>query len=189
MKAAIFAACLAAMLSAAPARVGEIADMAKKAEDLAAAGQNLDAIDTMSAALAKLWEQSPLVVCKALFVAAEPQGFGIYEVRADSTFKRTESLVIYAEPVGYGYATDNGVNTIAFTMDFAVSKRPGEKVAEQKAFGDLTLKSLERNREFFAKITYDFSGLLPGDYNVTTTLTDKATSKTTDFTLPFTLTD
>jgi hypothetical protein len=189
MKHLALAACLLPLLIAGPAGAGDIADYAKKAEDLSAAGQHKDALETMSTGMSKLWEQSPLIIRKALFVAGEPGGYGIYQVRENSTFKRSESLVIYAEPQGYGYTSNNGLNGIEFVMDFAVSKRPGDKVAEQKAFGVLALQSLERNREFFAKITYDFSGLTAGDYDVTTTLTDKATQKTTSFSLPFTLTD
>jgi hypothetical protein len=189
MKTFMSAACLFAVLIAAPAGAGEIAEAAKKAEELAAAGQHRDAIDTLSNALSTLWAQSPLIVRKAVFVAGEPAGYGIYQPRPDSTFKRAEPLVIYAEPVGYGYTTLNGVNTIELVMDFAVAKRPGAVVAEQKAFGVLKLDSLEKNREFFAKVTYDFSGLPAGDYDVTTTLTDKATAKSSSFTLPFTLTD
>ena len=179
----------ALMLMTGSVAAGELVDAAQKAEDLQAQGQHLEAIDALAAATAKLWDQSPLLVRQAFFVDGEPGGFGIYNLHEGVQFKRTEPLVIYAEPVGYGYRKENGLKVIALTMDFAVKSKSGETLAEQKSFGNLTLSSHVANREFFAKITYDFAGLTPGDYEVVTTLNDQPSGKTVAFSLPFTMTE
>ena len=62
-------------------------------------------------------------------------------------------------------------------------------VAQQQNFGSLTLRSRVPNKEFMAKVTYNFSGLAPGDYEVTTTAHDKNSPKSADFALKFTLVD
>jgi hypothetical protein len=179
----------AAILLAAPAAAGELVSSANTAEGLAAQNKYLDAIDEMSWAVAKLWQWSPLLIRKSLFVAGEPGGYGIYDERKDAVFKRKEPLIIYAEPVGFGYTYADGLYSIDLALDFEVKDKQGKTVASKANFGALTLKSRVQNREFYAKVTYDFSGLQPGDYDVTTTMRDKATEKTTNFTLPFTLTN
>ena len=74
------------LLAALPARAGEVADLAAKAEALMAEGKHLEAIQAMDDASLMLWDKSPLVVSKALFVASRPTGFGAYEVRGDALF-------------------------------------------------------------------------------------------------------
>jgi hypothetical protein len=177
----------AALLLVLPAEAGELVSSANTAEGLAAQNKYLDAIDEMSWAVAKLWPWSPLLIRRALFVAAEPGGYGIYDERKDAVFKLKEMLIIYAEPVGFGYSYADGLYSIDLALDFEVKDKQGKTVANQANFGALTLKSRVQNREFYAKVTYDFSGLQPGDYDVITTMRDKATEKTTNFTLPFTL--
>ena len=188
MKRLIAAACLAAAL-ALPARAGEIADAAINAEALASEGKFDEALAALTEAQAKLWDLSPMFVRKAFFVAAEPGGFGIYQARANSTFPKAEKLLIYAEPVGFGYNRDGELYVVNITMDFDILNPAGKSVAAQKNFGVLGLTSQVPNREFFAKITYDFSGLNAGDYSVLTTLNDTVSGESVEITLPFTLTE
>jgi hypothetical protein len=188
MKRLIAAACLAAAL-ALPARAGEIADAGAAAEALASEGKFDEALAALTEAQAKLWDLSPMFVRKAFFVAAEPGGFGIYEARANSTFPKAEKLLIYAEPVGFGYNKEGELFVVDISMDFDILDPAGKSVAAQQAFGNLGLKSQVPNREFFAKITYDFSGLNAGDYTVVTTLNDKVSGESVEIKLPFTLTE
>ena len=62
---------------------------------------------------------------------------------------------------------------IDLTLDFTIKSPDGKVVAEQKNFASLTLRSRVPNKEFMAKVTYDFSGLPAGDYEVTTAAKDK----------------
>src|SRR5688500_13642770 len=97
---------MAMMLAISAVEAGEIADAGQQAEELAGQGDYLDALNALSAAQDVIWQKSPLIVRKAFFVAAEPGGFGIYDLRNDSVFKKTDKLLIYAEPVGFGYGLD-----------------------------------------------------------------------------------
>lgn len=170
-------------------RAGEIADRAAEAEQLAASGNYLDAMAALEQAQDLLWAQAPLSFRRTVFTAGTPTGYGIYDLRESSTFKRTEPLIIYAEPMGYGYGRDGSIYTIDLALDFAIRDASGTVIAEQRNFGTLALRTRFPNKEFMAKVTYDFSGIPAGDYEVTTTAHDQATGKSGSFTLPFRLVD
>ena len=68
------AAMVAAALLAPIAHAGEAADLAKEAEDLAANGQHVEALETMRDAFGKIWSAAPLGEHPLLFVSREPEG-------------------------------------------------------------------------------------------------------------------
>lgn len=170
----------------ATAAAGELVDAAARAEALAAEGKHLQALDAMSEGLDLAWAQAPFTVRKALFVSESPSGFGVYQRRDGSVFKPGEKLLVYAEPVGYGYQKSGDIYEIDLVADVSL-RHPRGTIGGQKAFANFGLKSLVKNREFYAFITYDFAGLAPGEYAVKTTLTDRASGKSTEFDLPFTI--
>ncbi len=186
--AALLAILLAAGL-ATPSSGGEIADKAGLAEQAMAAGKFDEALKMLDEARDRLWSESPLMFRRAVFTAGEPTGYGLYDLRETNVFKRSEPLIIYSEPMGYSYGRDGSLYVIDLGLDFVIKTPAGEAVASQENFGSLTLRSRFPNKEFMAKVTYDFSGLPAGDYQVTTTARDKASGKSAEFTLPFTLAD
>lgn len=152
-----------------------------------ALAQTVEAVEAADAAVLAVWEQTPLTFRNAQFVA-EATTFGIYTPRADSTFKQGETLLVYAEPVGYGWK-DNGDGTYAFgvDIDLAVKDSSGAVVAEQPGFASATLTSRARNREFIVSISLDLSGAPAGDYTLEYTAHDIASDETALITLPFTI--
>jgi hypothetical protein len=182
-----FAAALA--LSATGAVAGELADLGATADTLAQQGQYLEALATLADAQDRVWQKSPLLFRKTVFVASDPAGFGIYDLHEGSTFKRSEPLILYAEPVGYGYRKDGELNVIDLSLDFEVKAKDGRPIGGQKAFANPQLRSRVQNHEFFVKVTYDFSKVPAGEYEVKTTVNDQTTGKAGSFMMPFTLTD
>ena len=173
--------------AAAPAWAGEIVDAAGKAEQQVGAGQFLEALETLDGAVGKVWEQAPLTVRKALFVAGDPPGFGLYTARPDSVFKASEVLVVYAEPVGYGFGREGDQYVIDLAVDVELKNKAGQVLGAKADFGQLKLVSHAQNHEFMAKLSYNFSGLPAGEYEVVTTLRDAPTGKKGTFSLPFTI--
>src|SRR4051794_18921083 len=110
----VFAAALCA--GGGGALAGEIADAGAKADGQVEHGQFLDALAALSAAQDKIWEKSPLLFRKSIFVASDPQGFGIYDLHEGNSFKRSEKIIVYAEPVGYGFRTDGELNVIDLSL-------------------------------------------------------------------------
>jgi hypothetical protein len=168
---------------------GELADAGAMADAKVQQGQYLEALTTLSAAQDKVWEKSPLLFRKTVFVAADPAGFGIYDLHDGSTFKRSESLILYAEPIGYGYRKDGELNVIDLSLDFEVKAKDGRLIGSQKAFANPQLRSRVQNHEFFVKVVYDFSAVPAGEYEVKTTVNDKTSGKAGSFSMPFTLTE
>ena len=184
-----FAAAIAAMLlfTAGKAKAGEIVDAAVNAERLLAQRRYDEALATLDNAKDEVWKAAPMTVRKALFTASEPRGFGVYDIKEGTTFKRSDPIIIYAEPVGYGFGRDGELYVIDLGLDFAIKSRDGKILARQENFGSLALRSRVPNKEFMAKLTYDFSGLPAGDYEVTTNIKDKNSDKSTEFTMKFDL--
>ncbi len=180
---------LCAAVFAPEVRAGEIADKAAQAEEHLAAARYEEAMKALEEAQDKLWADVPLMFRRALFTAGEPVGYGVYDLRGDSVFKRSEKLIIYSEPMGYGFGRDGSLYVIDLALDFIVKGADGAEVARQEKFGNLTFRSRFPNKEFMARVTYDFSGLPAGQYTVTTVARDAASGKSAEFTLPFTLVD
>jgi hypothetical protein len=148
--------------------------------------QSLQEIDRRYAAVLEAWEQTPLTVRRALFVADHPHGFGLYQERGSNVFKPGEALVVYAEPVGYG-AKDagSGLLEFGFAVDFLIKSPDGKILTGQQDFARLTQQSHVRNLEFMLLLTLNVSGAPPGDYVVEYKLRDISGDKTTSFELPF----
>lgn len=154
-----------AALASTPALAGPLADAARKAEEQAAAGDTVSAHNTIRDAFGAFAATLPFTIGKAVFVAAPPEGYGMYTARPNADFKAGDALISYVEPVGLTWrAGDGGVLESHFTVDLELLDTKGAKLAEQKAFGSFDFKGSVRNQEVFAKLTLNLSGPPAGDY-------------------------
>ncbi|MFL5258665.1 MAG: hypothetical protein ACJ8AS_02855 [Hyphomicrobiales bacterium] len=184
----VVAAMLVAMCAGAGAvEAGELADAGALAEAQVAGHRYLEALATLVRAEDSVWEEIPLSFRKALFVASDPKGFGLYDVHQGDTFKRADPIIVYAEPVGYGFAKQGDLNIIDLSVDFELRTKDGRPVGNGKNVASPGLRSHAENREFSINVVYDFSTLPAGSYEVTTTVSDRTTGKSGSFSLPFTL--
>lgn len=179
------AATLVTIPLCASAMAGELQDMTIKAETQAKAGQHVQAIETMREALVALWGQSPLQFRRALFVSQKAAGFGIFKKRASSEFQKGEPLLIYVEPIGYGWKQEGSVYKSNIAADFELRDTKGKILAGQKDFASFKLASYDRNTEYFMNVTYTLTGLPAGAYVIGTQLRDTVTGKSASFDLPF----
>jgi hypothetical protein len=162
-----------------------LTDLAKKAEAESKAGKHLDAYEVMRKATLQVWDASPLLFRRALFVAGSPSGFGIYNARPDTVFKQGEKLVIYAEPIGFKWQEKDGLEHALLVADLVLRAEDGNVVASQENFGEFKFDSHEQNMEVMAVLTIDFTGAPAGKYVVDCTFKDKMSDKTGKFELPF----
>jgi len=162
-----------------------LTDMVKQAESDAAAGKHLEAYDGMRKATQQLWDGSPLLFRKALFVTGAPAGFGIYDPRPDSVFKSGEKLIIYVEPVGFKWEAKDGLNHALLTADLTLRDGEDNIVAEQQGFGTFTFDSREQNMEIMTALTIDFTEAPPGKYTAEFKFTDGVGDKSATVRLPF----
>jgi hypothetical protein len=171
------------------ANAGEILDRAQTAERLIGEGQTVEALAEMEAAFNAAWAAAPLGFSEALFVAREPEGFGIYAARSNNVFRKDEQMLVYAEPFGYGYGNVGGLFTIDLSADFELRTPSGQVLHTQDDFARLSMQSQRRNKEFQVFITFSFDGLRAGDYVLVTRLNDENSEKAGAFELPFTIVD
>ena len=172
-------------VAATPAAAGDIADAGSKAESLMEAGNHAGAMSALNSALDSVWGAAPLTINKAVLVASDPQGFGIYDIRDNNQYKSGEPIVIYTEPSGFGYGRDGQLYTINMALDFNIKSSTGESLAIQENFAKWELRSRVPNKEFMGKLTYTFSGIDPGDYVVETVIRDQNSDKTVTFPTSF----
>lgn len=151
------------------------------------ANEALQALDQAREVYIQQFMKTPLIIRKALFVASPAGGFGVYSPRPNNQFKSGEPMLIYAEPVGFGWGRKGNLNSIDFNVDFTISTADGKVLAGRKNFQKLGMRSLVRNTEFFVSLTYTFNGIPVGKYVITTTLNDANTGKSVSFNLPITV--
>jgi len=150
--------------------------------------QSLDDLAQAQAAAGEVWDKTPLGFTHAFFVSAPPAAFGMYTQRPDSPFKPGEKLIVYAEPVAYGWKDKgDGTSDFGFDVDLAVKSADGAVLSEQKGFSHLVLNSHAKNREFMLTLTLDLTGADPGQYILEYTIHDIASDKTALIDLPFTM--
>ena len=156
----------APVLAAFEAEAGPLSDAAAKAEKQAGSGDAAGARQTLHEAVSDFSQTLPFAIGKAVFVAAEPAGYAMYEPKQDSVFKPGETLVSYIEPVGLTWkeASAKGKLETRFTVDLDIVNPKGEVLATRKAFGDFTFTGYLRNQEIYATLTVDVSGAPAGDY-------------------------
>jgi hypothetical protein len=167
------------------AAAGQLQDLARQAEAKAQAGQYTEAIAAIREALYELWGKSPLQFRRAFFVTQKATGFGIFNRRKSNIFKPGEPLLLYAEPIGYGWKQDGQVYKSDIIADFDLRDSKGKILTGQKDFGAFRIDSYDRNTEYFVNMTYKLTGLSAGKFIIGTTLRDKITGKSGSFDLPF----
>ena len=162
---------------------GPIVDKATEIEtqisnqDFASASSAADALYGM------VWDATTDILFRNVVLVTEPAaGVGIYNPRANETYKLGEPIIIYAEPVGFGYgAPSDGLISIGFAVDLKVINAAGEVLGEIPNLTEVSLESRFKNREFLTNLTYNLDGITPGRYVLQTTLRDKNSGKSGTF--------
>jgi len=179
---------LIALAAAGSAAAQTLADKSKEAERLVAEGKFADALAALDEASRLVWEQAPLSCRRILWVAEKAPGFGNYNPREGNTFSSGESMLVYAEPIGFGWSKSGEIWHAELAADIVIRAKDGSEIYRQKDFAQLPVASRARIREFFVNLTYKLSGIPKGEYFVDTVLRDTNTAdKQATCTLPFTI--
>ncbi len=163
-------ACLAFALTAAPALA-----------------QDFAALEQAEAGVTEVWDAMPLGFRKVLLVTDAP-AYGVYTQKPDSSFAAGELIMIYTEPVGFGYLTNaDGTYQFGFNFDLTIKNAAGDVVLEQPDFATANFTSHAKNREFLVTVTLDLDGAPAGDYVLEYLARDIASEKTATFSVPVTI--
>lgn len=174
----------AALLGAAPALAGDIADKAALAEKLVDRGYPEAALAAFDKSLDAFWAASPLQLRTIAFADAV-SGYGAYEARSDAVFRNGDTLRVYFEPVGYGFATTDDTVSAEIAVDVEIRTPGGLILAEAEDFARLKWSGSRPMHEVQATVETKMPFLKPGAYLLLVTLRDINSSKTKDVTLPF----
>lgn len=158
---------------------------AKQAETLAGQGKFVEALVALDEAATALWDRSPLLFRRVLWVAEPPGGFGAFNPRENAVFAAGAEMIAYAEPIGFGWRKSGDIWRTDMSIDLTVKSKDGQVLLQKSDFQKLQIGSRVRNREFMARVTYTFTGIRSGEYAAETTLRDNVTGKHGTFSLPF----
>lgn len=161
------------------------AGKASDADALAAQGKYAEALAVLDEAAAALSEKVPLTMRRALWVAAPPTGFGMYVPRENNVFASGVKMMIYGEPVGFGWRKNGDIWQTDVAIDVVVKDKDGKALQRAQDFTNLRVGSRIRNREMMAQLTYSFTDIPAGEYIVESIMRDKVSGKTGSFSLPF----
>lgn len=167
-----------------PAAAGEVADKAALAETLIDRGYGEAALAAFDKATAAFWAASPLQLRVITFVD-DVTGYGNYVARTDTRFRKGDTLRLYLEPVGYGFASDGGGVRAAIAVDVEIRTPGGLILGSAEDFVRLEWKGRTPMHEVHATVATPLPDLKPGDYLLVLTLRDQGSAKTEEVTLPF----
>jgi len=155
----------------------QAASVSSQAADFTAAQDAYDAA----------WKANGLAFVIATFTQDGGTAYGQYTPRSGSEFQGDEVLSIYAEPVGYAFTETNGVYAFDLTASYRLLNSSGQVLAEQENFAEFSGQGRSKQRELAAALSFQFSGLPAGQYELETRFKDQADGKEAGFTLPFTI--
>jgi hypothetical protein len=154
-----------------------------------AVAQDLARYEAAEAQAIAAWLEMPLTVRNAAFITGEAGGYGLNVPRPNAAFAPGEPIVMYAEPLGYGWReNDDGSFTFGLSIDLILRNGAGEVVAQRTEFQRAALTSQQRNREFFITLTLDLTNAPAGDYIAEYVVNDIVEDQSATISLPFTLT-
>jgi hypothetical protein len=166
------------------AAAGPIADAAARAEAMQAEGKTVEALDALNEAVDAVWRDAALAF-RTVALIDSASGFGVYEARAEPTFRPDEILTVYVEPVGFGYGSANGAGTIAFTADLAIENATGQVLSETEDVFSLSTPAAPGRREFYMALSFAVPFLRPGEYKAIFRVHDRNSAKTGSFEASF----
>ncbi|MBG6146213.1 hypothetical protein IWQ51_004362 [Labrenzia sp. EL_142] len=135
------------------------------------------------------WEANGLAFSVATFTQDGGTAYGQYTPHKDAIFQEDDVLSIYAEPIGYSFSQTDGIYAFELTASYRLVNLSGQVLAEQDNFAVFSGEGRSKQRELAAALSFQFSGLPAGDYQLETRFSDDEGGKVAGFTLPFTIAD
>jgi hypothetical protein len=175
-----------AIAFATAAFAGPIADKAGEAESLIGSGDAAGALGAFDAATEAFWEASPLQLRVATFAEAI-RGFASYEARTDAApFHAGDTMQIYLEPVGFGFADENGGTRVSLSVGTEI--RQGDIVLGKiDDLGKYEWHGTRKNYAIDVAINLSLPGLKPGDYSLLLTIKDDVSGKSATMPMAFSI--
>lgn len=119
---------------------------------------------------------------KIALTRAPATGFGAYEPRPDNRFAPGAPVHVYVELNGVGVIEHpEGIREMRFEVDFALNDAQGAALTDTIPMGKVQLQSRSRAADVFLELTYNLTGVPPGDYLLWTRITDTPSGQQVEF--------
>ena len=136
----------------------------------------------------RAWTESGLAFTAYTFTQAPSTGYGDYTPLEEATIADGDSLSVYAEPVGYAFSNSDGEYAYKLTVSYKLLNMSGQVLAAQENFAQFEDTGRSKQHELSAALTFQFSGLPAGSYQLEAVFQDEVGNQSASFTLPFTAT-
>jgi len=140
-------------------------------------------LDSAKKQYMSVWNQTEFNAAFSTFV--EPlsaAGYGVYQEH-DSVFRPGETIVLYVEPVGFGYkqipdGNGSSLYLMNMTADYVIASSNGTELQTIENVPVGSIVSHRANTELFLELTLTQARPFPvGDYNIKYTITDEVSGK------------
>ena len=148
------------------------------AKAFAAEGKTAESAAAMHDAAAELWLQTPFAFARSTFVTDDAP-------RPDNTFPEGEVLLVYAEPVGFGWRKEGDLYFIDQVVDAALLSTDGDVLWEQKEFSRIDFSSRRRFMDYFLNLSLNITSLPKGEFVLRYIVTDQVRDQQATISLPF----
>jgi hypothetical protein len=166
---------LAASVSPAPgadSHVQELEDIFTRSRQHYSQSQTQQALDLLDQAAQLMWSRLPLSIRQAHLLQSAPGGSGRYQPRQNAILKPREGLVIYLQPQGFAVRRQDGMFLYHLVSGYKLKDAWGRVLREEKDFSSFTGSEFSFPSRLSIVITYNFSGLSYGGYQLETSLRD-----------------
>lgn len=164
-----------------PPSPGDAEAFIRSAVRLAEEGHSLEALAKADDAYFAIWSGLPLAFRRIELIDGPPRGYDEIKPRETDAYDPGEEISIYVDPVGFGWRRVEDRWESDLVADFILSTPEGRILAGQKNFGEFRIGSRQRARESFLVMNYQFTGVPPGDYVLTTTVRDRIDEESASF--------
>lgn len=138
-------------------------------------------------ALSSAWNTSPLAFTAANFAEAPATGYGAYTARSSNAFNSGDALIVYAEPVGYGFKSSADAFEYSLSASYRLLNTTGQVLAEGNDFAQFSGTAHSMKRELPASLSFNFGGLPIGNYKLEVMFKDEVGGKSGTISLPFSI--
>lgn len=151
-----------------------MSEAAARAERLAGEHRTAEAFQALDEVRSLLWASQSLTVVRAVLVD-DVAGYGIYTPRAEQRALPGDSVIVYAEPVSYGYKRRaDGRYQINLDADISVELETGQVIAEGRDLFSFDAVSVRPLKAFHVALSFKLpDDLKPGTYHIVLTLRDR----------------
>lgn len=150
--------------------------------------QQQDFLTAARAAYDAAWAVTPLSIHNAVIVSREAGLIGDVAERPDNRFGPDDTIIVYAEPRGYGYRDSDGQKEFGLVLDMEILSANAQVLTKQEAFETLTLTSRAEAKEMFVNLSITLSSFPEGAFTLKMTAHDLASDETSSFEIPFEVT-